>query len=85
MVKGIGESMKGEWSGDIDLSDGKLNLLHHDYRRLLEETSHVGLDNRRSSPLIAADIRAASERLKDYLSFIHGGDHTHVHIPCVHL
>ena len=39
----------GKGIGNVDLNDGKLNLLQHDYQRLLEETSHIWLDNKQSS------------------------------------
>ena len=44
--------MRGQWSGDVDLNDGKLNLLQEQYQRRLEEVSHIGLGERRSSPLL---------------------------------
>ena len=74
VVKGIGESMRGEWSGDVDLNDGKLALLHLECQRLLKETSRIGLEDRRTSSIIAADLKTALERLKDYLTFIHAGE-----------
>lgn len=73
VVKGLGESMKGDWSGDVDLNDRKLDLLYQEYRRRLEEASHIGLGDRRTSSTIAADIRVVSDRIKDYLTFIHAG------------
>lgn len=73
LVKGIGESMRGQWSGDVDLNDGKLNLLHQEYQKRLEDVSHIGLGDRRSSPIITMDLRAAADQLKEYLTFIHAG------------
>ena len=40
VVKGLGESMKGDWSGDVDLNDGKLDLLYQEYRRRLDGLKH---------------------------------------------
>ena len=31
VVSGLGESVKGEWSGNIDLNDGKLKSLYDQY------------------------------------------------------
>ena len=32
MVKGLWESVSGEWSGDVDLNDGKLNQLYKEFK-----------------------------------------------------
>ena len=73
VVKGLGESVGGEWCGDVDLNDGILNQLFQDYRRLLEEASQIGLGERKHSANIATDLTAAAERVEGYLTFIHDG------------
>ena len=37
VVRGIGESMREEWWGDVDLNDGELCLLYQDYKRCLDD------------------------------------------------
>ncbi len=32
LVEGLGESVRGEWSGDVDLHDGKLQQLFQQYQ-----------------------------------------------------
>ena len=44
-MKGVGESVRGKWSGDVDLNNGKLNHLNvfQKYQRVLKEAFQVGL------------------------------------------
>ena len=41
MVSGLGESVSGEWSGDIDLNDGKLKQMYMAYRKRLDFISSI--------------------------------------------
>ena len=66
VVRGIGESMREEWWGDVDLNDGELCLLYQDYKRCLDHAARFGLDNH-----LACDMIAASESVRDYLTFLH--------------
>ena len=71
VVKGIGESVKGEWSGDVDLNDGKLDDLFQEYKGALESASRIGLGN---SAQVHADLTAAFDSVQHYLTFIHDGE-----------
>ena len=33
VVSGLGESIRGQWSGDVDLNDGSLNSLYCKYKQ----------------------------------------------------
>lgn len=46
VVKGIGESVRGDWSGDVDLNDGALDALFQEYRKVLGEAAQIGLGRR---------------------------------------
>lgn len=65
VVKGICESVKGQWSGDVDLNDGKLNNLYQVYQQRLQMVSGVGLKDRSSTSCIEADLNAAIAELAD--------------------
>lgn len=36
LLSGLGESVKGEWSGDVDLNDGSTQQLYRNYRKQLD-------------------------------------------------
>ena len=73
VVKGIGESVRGEWSRDVDLNGGKLDALFQEYRKLLGEAAQIGLGQRRQSAAITEDLTIAIRNVKDYLTFISQG------------
>ena len=43
MVKGLKESTKLQWSGDVDLNDGKLQKEYEEYVSRLESVKKAGL------------------------------------------
>ena len=69
VVRGIGESVRGEWWGDVDLNDGSLDLLYQDYQKQLSNAARVGLGDDR-----AGDVRAAAECVEDHLTLLHSGE-----------
>ena len=54
LVAGLGESVKGEWSGDVDLGDGRLQEMFKEYQRRLQMIARIG---RRESSVIVADLK----------------------------
>lgn len=49
MRAGVMESMRYEWSGDVDLGDDQLPALHQQYTALLDFVKGIGLDRRKPS------------------------------------
>ncbi len=43
IVRGLGESMRGEWSGDIDLNDGSLKSMNNEHQKLLKFIDDKGI------------------------------------------
>ena len=41
LVAGLGESVKGEWSGDVDLGDGRLQEMFKEYQRRLQMIARI--------------------------------------------
>ena len=66
MVKGVWESTKGEWSGDVDLNNGQLEY----------KEEGIGLKERGSADSTRRDLQVALARLEVDLKFIHSGKHT---------
>ena len=73
VVKGLWESVKGEWAGDVDLNDGQLQLLYQKLQNQLQWVEGIGLDQRNSIESITEDLEAVMNDIAADLEFIHGG------------
>ena len=62
-MKGLGESMSGRWSGDVDLNDGSLEKSYANYLQRLKEAKEIGLPPRHDRPVVLADLEILSEQL----------------------
>ena len=69
LVEGLCESVRGEWSGDIDLSDGQLQQLFQQYQGRLQFINKIGLDERDHS-LILTDVQQVQQSLESDLEFL---------------
>ena len=74
VVKGLKESVKGEWSGDVDMNDGSLSDLFREYKGQIEAASTIGLRDRCTQQCIEADLMETLMSLDSDLSFIHNGN-----------
>jgi len=45
VVKDLWQSATGEWAGDIDLNDGKIQQQYYRYKLRMEEIDSVGLNS----------------------------------------
>ena len=70
-MKELGESVRGEWSGDVDLNDGKLDDLFQKYKKALGTASQIRLG---SSAQLCGDLTATLDSVQHYLTFIHEGE-----------
>ena len=70
VVKGVGESVRGIWSGDVDLNDGALDELFREYQKVRADAAEIGLGQRRHKAAICEDISVAMGNLKNYLIFL---------------
>lgn len=73
MRTGVMESMRHEWSGDVDLGDGQLNTLHQRYMALLDFVKGIGLNRRISFAEIVKDLRQLMGTLQDDSVFLDVG------------
>lgn len=69
LVEGLCESVRGEWSGDIDLSDGQLQQMFQQYQGRLQFINKIGLDERDHS-LILTDVQQVQQSLESDLEFL---------------
>ena len=70
LVEGLGESMRGEWSGDVDLNDGQLQQLFQQYQSHMEFIKTIGLNDRRDHSCIISDLLLEIESLKNDVEFL---------------
>ena len=73
VVKGICESTRGEWSGDVDLNDGHLKDLQKRFKEQLQWTEGIGLGQRSDSSSLKDDLTTTLDSTSADLQFIHSG------------
>ena len=73
VVKGLKESTRGEWSGDVDVNDGYVKSIYKEYQERLQSAASIGLGDHSTPQLIEVDLNAALKQLKDDLIFPHSG------------
>lgn len=70
VVSGLGESVKGVWTGDVDLNDGKLQLLYKKYTDRKGSILALGLPDPSDRPSVMDDLSREKKCLEEDLSFI---------------
>jgi hypothetical protein len=71
VVKGLKESVKGEWSGDVDMNDGSLSKLFQEYQGRMEAAGKIGLGDGCVQQCMEADLIETLGSLDSDLIFIH--------------
>ena len=72
VVKGLWESVSGDWGGDVDLNDGKLQKLYKDLQDTLTWISSIGL-NSCDINCTKKDLQKALDTLSSDLRFVTSG------------
>ena len=73
VIKGLGESTRGVWCGDVDLNDGKLNALQSLFSERLKFVKAIGLGTRKEITIIISDLQQAADQAKrDKEYVVHG-------------
>ena len=70
---GLRESMKNEWSGDIDWGDGDLQRRHGDYIKYLQFVDGIGVKQRRAYACIKADLEKQLQNVREENEFLVAG------------
>lgn len=73
MRAGVMESMRHEWSGDVDLGDGQLQALHQQYMELLDFVKGSGLNRRKPSVEIVKDLTQLMTTFQNDVEFLKDG------------
>ena len=82
IVSGLKESVKMEWSGDVDLNDGRVQELHKEYKKCLQFVDSVGVGMRRARRIMISDLHHLQEKLEIYLSFYPLVRLCHIYMYC---
>ena len=64
------ESMKMEWSGDVDLNTGAVSKVHSEYRSYLKFLDAVGVGERRNQPILVSDLKQLQKDLETHLIYL---------------
>lgn len=70
VVSGLGESVKGVWSGDVDVNDGKLQLLYEQYCNRRKSASLLGCPNPADREAVIKGLCEEKKNLETDLDFI---------------
>ncbi len=71
--EGLRESMRNEWSGDVDLGDGKLQDEYSKYVEYLTFVRSIGLKDRTASDNIKEDLQKQCSKLSTENEFLTKG------------
>ena len=63
-------SVRGEWSGDIDLNDGKLHQMFLEYQGHLESIKEIGLSDSREVEPIVLDLTREKQKMEEELELL---------------
>ena len=69
ITKGLKESIKLKWSGDVDLNNGKLQEQYERYKKCLELAQKAGLERDK----VENDLNELLQDLIKDLDYIHSG------------
>ena len=73
LVKGLTESVSGEWSGDVNLYPEVLEKLFEEYKERLRFLNGLGLQDRANSAVLQSDITTVKEQIINDIKFITNG------------
>lgn len=73
LVAGLSESVKMQWSGDVDLDDNKLQESYEEYMEELDFIHGLGLEDRKSLDVIVLDLVHIKGNLLRDIEFTQAG------------
>lgn len=74
-MSGLGESISGKWSGDVNLKEGVLDKLYMEYKARLDFVAGFGLGERSDDAIFQQDLGDIKQHLMDDINFITSGEH----------
>ena len=71
LVSGLLESMRGVWSGDIDLNDGGLDKQYENYKGRLSCIQSLKIRDASDRDGLHTQLNTIAQQVKDDLQFLH--------------
>ena len=81
LFSGLGTSVRGVWSGDVDLADGKLQISHRTHQDQIESLHSIG-GKRESHVAIAHQLGVVKQQLVDDVDFVFSSKCTKLNTCC---
>ena len=72
-MKGLTESVSGEWSGDVNLYPEALEKLFNEYKERLRFLNGLGLQDRANNVVVQSDLTTVKEQIINDIKFITSG------------
>ena len=82
ITSGLGESVSGEWSGDVNLHEGVLDEMLAEYRRRVQLVKEIGLDSQATDGAIVRDIIEVKQGISSDIDLVTSGMHHYYHDYC---
>ncbi len=73
VVSGLNESLRLEWSGDVDLNDGCVAKMHEEYIERLKFIGNIGIGGRRAFSKVQEDLKDLEAGLTEDVTFLSTG------------
>lgn len=70
IVSGIGESVSGQWSGDVNMDQEALQTSYQNYQEKLDFVKNIGLGQRKDDKTIHTDLRSIEYQTVEDVKFI---------------
>lgn len=67
VVKGLFESTKGVWSGDVDLNNGCLQHLYRDFQLRIKFIEGIGIGEKAERSVLRSDLNITVKNIGDDL------------------
>ena len=72
VLKGLWESVSGEWAGDVDLNDGELRQMYDQYKEKINWVQKIGLQSHGIED-IKQELKNARDTLSIEIDFVSSG------------
>ena len=70
LVSGLGESVRGEWNGDVDLNDGAISHLYNEYQQHLDFVTSIGGEKRSDHVSLKNDLCRLKQHMAEDIEFV---------------
>lgn len=69
-MSGLGESVRHEWSGGVDLDDRELQEKYTQYQDLLDFVKEIGVSQRADHESVLTDLKRCTTLVNEYKEYL---------------